>query len=74
MTNNFNSYFELITFEQQQQLQQEKSDAREQLLELSPENAQKKVNSILFPDSWKFSTETLTWDESLPTSNGEIDS
>jgi hypothetical protein len=67
------SSFELITFEQQQRFQQEKIEAREELLALPPENAQKKVNSILFPDFWHLSSETLTWEESLPSYDGEID-
>lgn len=73
MSNHFNSFLKLMTVEQQQQLQQEKIEAREQLLASPSKNAKKKVDSILFPDCWKLSSDVLTWDESLPNSDGETD-
>lgn len=73
MSEHFRSSFELMTFEQQQQLQQEKIEAREKLLASPSKNAQIKVDSILFSNCWELSSDALSWDESLPTSDGETD-
>ena len=56
-----------------QQLTQLKIAARQQLLALSPEVAQQRVNGVLFPQYWELQVQDCFWEESIPTAYGEID-
>lgn len=54
-------------------LEQEKSEARKELLSLPPIEAQKLVEQTLYPQYWEYSHLEDVWEESLPSCYGEID-
>ena len=56
-----------------QQLAQLKIAARHELLAMSPTAAQQRVNEILFPQYWELQAQDCSWEESIPTSYGEVD-
>ncbi|MGL5034109.1 MAG: hypothetical protein ACRC6M_09955 [Microcystaceae cyanobacterium] len=55
------------------ELTQAKIEARQQLLALSAEEAQKRVETILYPQYWQLDTAQPLWQESLPTNNEDLD-
>ena len=52
-----------------QQLEQEKIEARQQLLAMPTATAQQLVNEIISPQSWQFQIEDSPWSESITTNN-----
>lgn len=57
-----------------EQLQQDKIEARKNLLNLSPEEAQNLVNQTLYPELWQLDMDHHNWEESIPTNYGQTDS
>lgn len=56
-----------------EQLQQDKIEARKNLLNLSPKVAQNLVNQTLYPEFWQLDMNDQTWEESIPTNYGQTD-
>jgi hypothetical protein len=57
-----------------EELAAEKIEARQQLLTMSPPEAQKLVDMTLYPQYWSCQMAEFVWEESLPTHYGETDS
>lgn len=53
---------------------QQKIEARRKLLELPPEEAQKQVESILYPQYWQLDLNQSLWQESFYPDDDEINS
>lgn len=53
------------------QLVREKIEARMQLLDMPPEEAQKLADMTLYPQYWSLRTENIKWEESIPSRYGE---
>ncbi len=55
-----------------QKLAQEKIEARK-ILKLTQKKAEKLVNQTLYPEYWQFDIREHSWEESIPTHYGKID-
>ena len=51
---------------------QQKIEARQKLLELPPQEAQKQVESILYPQYWQLEQNQSPWQESFYPDDDEI--
>jgi hypothetical protein len=61
------------TYYTSKQLAHDKIQAREKLLSMPPEIAQKQVEQTLYPQHWEYQATETHWEESIPTSYGETD-
>lgn len=54
-------------------LTQQKIEARQRLLAMPPEEAQRIVEQTLYPQYWQCREEDRIWEESLPSRYGKTD-